>query len=362
MTKFTTPWHRGLGVMAACLGLWSGGAQAAPTGELTFTSWGGNFAQAQKATVVNPFVAKTGAKVQMAEYAGGLVQLRQQRAAGRIEWDVVDLAMSDALTACKEGLLEKVDPSQLEPGLRGEKPQDDYMPGALTDCLAGTVVWSTVLVYKRQPRTERDPASIADLFDLKGFPGKRGLRKSPEGNLEWALLADGVPVEQVYPVLSTAEGVARAFRKLDTLKPSIVWWDSAMTPLQLLSSGEVVMASAYNGRAYGAMMKGEKSLRFLWDGQLLNIAGLGIVKGSRNLETAREFVRFATRPDTMAAIAPLMAYGPTRHSASALIDPVLAHLLPTASWYRKRSLNVDATWWAQHGDALRQRFDDWVGR
>jgi putative spermidine/putrescine transport system substrate-binding protein len=234
------------------------------------------------------------------------------------------------------------------------------MPGGLTDCLAGTIVWSTVMVYKRQPRTERDPNSIADLFDVQRFPGKRGLLRSPEGNLEWALLADGVPVDKVYTVLATPEGVNRALRKLDTLRPHIRWWDTPMTPLQWLAEGEVVMASAYNGRAYGAMLKGARSLRFMWDGQLLNIAGLGIVKGTRRPDVARDFVRFATRPDVMAAMAPLMAYGPTRNSASTLIDPVLAHLLPSAPWYRKRSLQVDAAWWAQHGEALRQRFDAWL--
>ncbi|NDY93233.1 ABC transporter substrate-binding protein [Ideonella livida] len=353
-----------LGLALALAGLAPGAARAAgeAAADLTFTSWGGNFAQAQMSTVVQPYMAKTGLKVQMAEYAGGLAQLRQQRAAGRAEWDVVDLTMTDALAACKEGLLERLDPAQLAPGLGGEKPQDDYMPGGLTDCLAGTIVWSTVMVYKRQARTERDPNSIADLFDVQRFPGKRGLLRSPEGNLEWALLADGVPVDKVYAVLSTPEGVNRALRKLDTLRPHIRWWDTPMTPLQWLADGEVVMASTYNGRAYGAMLKGARSLRFMWDGQLLNIAGLGIVKGTRRPDVARDFVRFATRPDVMAAMAPLMAYGPTRTSASTLIDPVLAHLLPSAPWYRKRSIQVDAAWWAQHGDALRQRFEAWLAR
>ncbi|NDY91778.1 ABC transporter substrate-binding protein [Ideonella livida] len=367
-------WRRAVGALTLWVGALAAGwaglgvvpAAAAPATPaepgLVFTSWGGSYAQAQQQTLVGPFSAQTGLRVQVQEYAGGLAQLRAQQAAGRMEWDVVDLVMGDALEACRLGLLERIDPASLEPGTQGEAPQDDYPPGTLTPCLAGTTVWSIVLVHRRQAQASHDPRTLADLFDLERFPGKRGLRRTPEGNLEWALLADGVPVEQVYAVLSTPAGVERAFRKLDTLKSRIVWWDDPATPLQLLARGEVVMSSTYNGRAYAAMLKGAGSLRFIWDGQLLSVTGLGIVKGGPHPAAARDFLRFATRPATMAAMAPLMAYGPTRLSAARLVDPVMMHLLPTAPWYRKRSLNLDTAWWLQHGEAMRRRFDTWLAR
>ena len=64
----------------------------------------------------------------------------------------------------------------------------------------------------------------ADFWDVAKYPGKRGLRRSAETNLEFALLADGVAPGDVYKTLRTSEGVDRAFRKLDQLKPYIVWW------------------------------------------------------------------------------------------------------------------------------------------
>src|SRR3546814_14434437 len=62
---------------------------------------------------------------------------------------------------------------------------------------------------------------------LERFPGGRGLRRTPMVNLEWALLADGVPSAEVYPLLRTEAGVARAFAKLDTIRDEIVWWEDA---------------------------------------------------------------------------------------------------------------------------------------
>ena len=94
--------------------------------------------------------------------------------------------------------------------------------------------------------------SINDVCDLKKFPGKRSLQKKPINNLEWALIADGVPAGEVYDVLSTEEGVQRAFKKLDTIKDSVIWWEEGAQPPQLLADKEVAFASAYNGRIFNA--------------------------------------------------------------------------------------------------------------
>ena len=80
------------------------------------------------------------------------------------------------------------------------------------------------------------------------------MRRVPDVNLEFALLADGVPSEQVYEVLSTQEGLDRAFRKLDTIKDQVVWWEAGAQAPQLLADGEVAMSTAYNGRIFNAQV------------------------------------------------------------------------------------------------------------
>ena len=80
--------------------------------------------------------------------------------------------------------------------------------------------------YNRERIPDPKPATIQDFFDLETFPGRRGMRRKPLGNLEFALMADGVPPEEVYAVLDTPEGIDRAFRKLDTIKDEIVWWEA----------------------------------------------------------------------------------------------------------------------------------------
>ena len=49
---------------------------------------------------------------------------------------------------------------------------------------------------------------------MKKFPGKRAIRSTPDTVLEAALMADGVPFDQVNDVLKTPEGLDRAFNKI----------------------------------------------------------------------------------------------------------------------------------------------------
>lgn len=64
---------------------------------------------------------------------------------------------------------------------------------ARTTCGAGFLYASTVYAYNEDYIPAETPATMADFFDLEKFPGRRGMRRVPQGNLEFALMADGVP-------------------------------------------------------------------------------------------------------------------------------------------------------------------------
>eukprot|EP01034_Spumella_vulgaris_P009574 gene9574-12141_t len=105
-------------------------------------------------------------------------------------------------------------------------------------------------LHTSQSAVSKRVHELEALFDTAKYPGKRALQKSPFVNLEWALMADGVAPEDVYKVLGTEEGVTRAFKKLDTIKKDVVWWESGAQGPQLLADGQVVFATSWNGRFY----------------------------------------------------------------------------------------------------------------
>jgi putative spermidine/putrescine transport system substrate-binding protein len=335
---------------------------AASASQLTFTSWGGAWQDAQESIVARPFAAKSGVQLKTDTYSGGIAQIRSQVQTNNVTWDVVDMQLSDAMRACDEGLLEKVNAGELAPAKDGTTAANDFLPGGLSECMVGSINWSSVIAYNSDKFKGHEPSKIADFFDLKKFPGKRGLHKSPEGALEWALLADGVAPADVYKVLGTPAGVDRAFKKLDTIKSSVVWWETGAQPAQLLADGEVTMSGAYNGRIYSAMITDKKPFAFLWDGQVKNVAGYSIVKGSKNLKQAQDFIRYATQADVLAKLDPLLGYGPIRKSSLQLVDAKVAPYLPTAPANQKGAINEDVEFWADHADDLNQKFATWLGQ
>ena len=335
---------------------------------LTVVSFGGSYARACQQAYHEPFTAETGIEVRLEDYNGGLAQIRAQVETGNVHWDVVDLNVADAVLGCDEGLLEFIEPGDLPPGADGSSVEEDFVPGTLTDCGMGTIFFSSIYAFHPQHFADAKPATIEDFFDLERFPGRRGMRRVPGDNLEIALLADGVPLDQIYATLETPAGVARAFRKLDTIKDYIVWWEAGAQPPQMLADGEVVMSTAYNGRIFNAQVRENQPFEIVWDGQILDNSQLVIVAGAPNLEAARRFVAFAGRPESMAAVSKYISYGPVRRSGTPLVGThretgvEMAPHMPTTPANLARALHHDWRWWSDHGDDMNERFSAWLAR
>ena len=330
--------------------------------DLTVVNWGGAAARAHMLALVRPFEELHGLTINMMHYGGDVNDVRAQVEAANVKWDVVDFEYSDLITLCEEGYLERIDHRTLPPGDDGTPAAEDFIDGALRDCAVGSIVWATVYAYSKTAFPEDPPSTIGDFFDAEGYPGKRGLRRDPRGALEWALMADGVAPDDVYPVLAKSDGVERAFAVLDRIKKDLVWWSAGAQPARFLEEGEVVMSAAWNGRLFRPMTEWNHPIDIVWDGQLWEIELWGIVKGTRHLDTALDFVRFATDTQRLADSTRYISYGPVRKSANALVGDEMRRHLPTAPENMKNALRYNSVWWAGHLEALKLRFESWLAR
>ena len=349
------------------LGLWLLGASAAAQ-TLTLVSYGGSYGRSVEQAWVEPFMAETGIEVRMEDYNGGLAQIRAQVETGNVFWDVVDLTTPDAVRACDEGLLEFVMLADLPTAADGTPASEDFLPDSRSECSGGGLVSATIVAFNNQQFPDAPPSRLEDFFDLERFPGRRGMRRVPIANLEFALLADGVPINEVYATLDTEAGIARAFAKLDTIKDEIVFWEAGAQPPQMLADEEVVMTTAYNGRIFNAQVLENQPFTIIWDGQLQETSGPGIVLGTPRLEIARRFIEFMSRPESLAAISKYISYSPTRYSANAMVDShqetgiAMSPHMPSAPANMKRALISDWLWWADNGDEMNERFAVWLSR
>ena len=331
---------------------------SALAGDLTVVSFGGAYGATQQEHMLNPYQAKTGHKLLFEDYSGGIAEIKAQVEADNVQWDVVDIEVIDLERACSEGLLEPIPHRILQRGADGSAAENDFIPSALeNECGVGNIVWTTLYAYNDQTIGATKPASMRDFFDTRKIPGKRALRKRPQVNMEWALIADGVPRDEVYEVLATEAGQRRAFAKLDTIKDDIVWFDSWSQAPQLLNDGGAVMAQSANGRFYNAIRQDGKPFRMVWDAHLYDLDVWAVVKGTRKKALAFDFIGFATGTRPLAGMADI-AYGPTRASSNALIDPEVVPYLPTS--HLDVGVKADSVFWADYGASLGEKFNEWL--
>ena len=236
-----------------------------------------------------------------------------------------------------------------------------FIDGAAGDCGVGAIVWSTAIAYDGD-KLKTAPQSWADFWDTKKFPGKRSLRKGAKYSLEFALLADGVKKEELYTVLGTPEGVDRAFKKLDELKPSIVWWEAGAQPLQFLASGEVVMASAYNGRIAGLNRTEGKNFKVVWPQSIYAIDSWAILKGAANKDAGMDFIAFSSLPENQAKLPEYVAYGLPNKAAASQVPEKFAAELPTTAANMTDSIPLNVDFWIDHSEELTERFNAWLAK
>ena len=348
-------------VVAGAAGFWW---YTSPLPRLTVTTWPGAYGRAQAIAMLHPYGEERRVNVRIAEYDGGLDHLREEVAAHTYDWDVIDFELDDATAACRQGLLEPIDPTSLPRGADGTPARDDFVKGALGPCWVGNVVFSQVIAYSKQRFPQRAPTTLTDFFDTKAFPGPRALRRSSaKFNLEMALLADGVRPSNVYSLLATRAGVRRALAKLATIKDSIVWWTQTSEPADMLGQGRVALATVLNGDAYDAL---SRNIGVIWDRQLYELDVFGVPRGDQRRQRAMDFIRFATRSSPLARAAEWVPYGPARRSSLKLVGKnpefgiAMEPYLPTAPENFATAFAVDDTWWLEHGAVIDAQWQAWL--
>jgi len=326
--------------------------------DLKFVSWGGAYTESQQRAYIDTWSKGSGVTVE--NYNGGLGEIKTQVNSGNVRWDVVDILPDQAIVGCAEGLFEKIPQDQ-------EMINDMIVP-PISDCVVPQIFWSYVVFFDKKTFPGKKPKTIKDFFNVKKFPGKRGVHTWANGLVEMALVADGVKPSKVYDVLSTSEGVERAFRQLEKISDHVVFWSAGAKPLELVASGEVVMSITYNGRVGAAILQEGRSFEYIWDGQVLEQEYLAMLKGTKNKKEALEFMKHASSAKSLALQAKYIPYGPMRKSSIDIIkrgEPwfntganIIKHINSRPK-VLKRSVIADPFWWADNGYNINTIFSNW---
>ncbi len=317
----------------------------------------GAMQDAMQRAFFGPFTAQTHVGIRTVNWDGTLSALQQRARSGADTADLILMDDSSVLVACEQGLLLPLGD--------GGGTAGDASRSAAGRCGRGALRTTLVLAWDKS-RLDAAPG-WTEFWDVARRPGRRGLERGPRGTLEIALLADGVPADEVYAALGNPEGVDRAFRKLDQLKPYIVWWTGPADATRIMQAGAVLMTSAPSGDVQVADLAGHRDFAAQWQqgiSILLDWAVLGRPAAERASSgtdpagrvRATALLAFMADPARQAAFAALVPSASPVGDAPAPADdgPVGPH--------PREALRQDDAFWAAHLEALQARFDGWIGK
>ncbi|MCX7711406.1 MAG: ABC transporter substrate-binding protein [Clostridia bacterium] len=315
--------------------------------ELVVVSWGGAIQDAQRTAIFKPFEEKFGVKIKEVsppDYG----KLKAMVAAGKTEWDVMDLDADFVPRGIKENLLEPLDFNIID--------KTDLDPMSTNDYSVGAEYYTTGIAYNSEVvKTGSHPKNWAEFWDTSKFPQARTLQKWPVPTLEIALLADGVAPDKLYPL-----DVDRAFKSLDKIKKNVkAWWATGAQSAQLLTDKETPLGGVWSGRIIAAKKQGAQ-VEIEVNQSVLLVDSWAVPKGTTRKELAMKFIAFATSPQPQADFAKAYPYGVPNKKAYDLMDEATKATLSTSPEKRPLQVSIDVNWWAENFDKVNERFQKWL--
>ena len=305
---------------------------------MVFASWGGAYQAAVEQAWVEPFSEETGIEV-LRDTEPEVARIRAMVETGNVEWDVVTGGGETLMRGADLGLFVEITDDMVD--------MSEVLPEFRNAYGVPSEIFSTVVAYSPAAFPDGGPKSFADFWDVERFPGRRALPDRPATVLEAALLADGVPKEDIYTVLGTDDGFERALGKVRALKEHVAfWWTSGAQPVQALGSGEVVMALGWNGRFQSGIDDG-LDIEIAWDESVAQAGYFMIPTGASNREQALQFLNYIVRPDVQARLSEWIAYGPITPASMPYMDEARAARLPSTPERLENAVFMDIAWWAE---------------
>ncbi|HWV34286.1 MAG TPA: extracellular solute-binding protein [Thermomicrobiales bacterium] len=304
----------------------------------------GTYLDALNEAYFDAFAEATGATVRHTQFGrDGIAGLADQVEEGPITWDVVLIPTENVLPLAQKGYLTAIDYNIVDPAA--------LYPEIAMQHAVGQALYSTAIVYPAQ--TSSPPTGWKDFWDLSKFGGTRALRKDPVGTLEFALLADGVEIKDLYPL-----DTARAFASLEKLRDATIFYEDSKQPVELVRTGQVGLASAWSVRT--DLPDVASLVKTQWAGGMISADSWGIPKGSPNTDVAMSFINFATRSVPAATFSRLQPFGPVNKNAFDLLRPDVVATLPNAPENIGSQFFENWSYWAGQQEDLTTQFNDWV--
>ncbi len=315
--------------------------------EIVVVNWGGDAVTAHKKAWVSRYNQKyPDTKVIIDGSGPSSGKIKAMVESGKVTWDLCDRNNIAAIDLGRQGLLEEVDYTRVDPDAVREIHRGKWGLGAYLYSFALT--WDTQAF-------DRAPKDWKDFWNLKDFPGTRTLRKNFEGQLEAALLADGVAPDQIYPI-----DLDRALEKIKEIKEDTIYWGSGSESQQIMRDGDAVMGNLWHTRSSIVNRETEGRVDYTFN-QATLFAGAWIQpKGAPAGKSAWDFAAAAQDPQSQVEVFEMLGSGPVNPKAAELVPENLRHRDAGNPANLAVQIPVDADWYASDYGTILNRYLDTI--
>ena len=276
-----------------------------------------------------------------------VAQVKAQVESGAVQWDVMAVAPYAAEQNCGT-LFEKLDLSSVD--------QKDLVPGTVGECYIGNWINATPMAYRTDAFPDgKGPKTVADFFDTDAFPGKRGMVTNLQnGILEYALTADGVEPDKMYPL-----DVDRALGKLDSIRDDTTFAPNVGALQQAVSADQVDIFFLPDSRLV-PLLKENDDITIVWDVTVTSLNAFAVPLGSAKKDAVVDFVSSVVEPGPAAKISELLGVSPVNTAAEPKLDEYTSQVEVNGKVNTGETILQDVDWYAKNFNEASTKVTTWL--
>jgi putative spermidine/putrescine transport system substrate-binding protein len=212
-----------------------------------------------------------------------------------------------------------------------------------------------VLVYNTKAWGGRVPTGWKDVWDTKNFPGKRAFPKTIDGALEAALIADGVPPDQLYPL-----DMKRALDMHRKIAGDAIYYTSLADSQTVFRNEEAVIGLILNTRAWPLKNDTAGLCDYTFNQGIVWTASWMVPKGASGGDAIWDFISSTQDPAGQVRLLRTNGYGPINPAASDGLPPDLQAIHPGYPTNYERMIPGGVEWYSKNATAALQQYLDTI--
>lgn len=330
-------------------------------------SWGGKFQQDLSKYWLSPAADTAGVEIDEGTWNGDYATLTTKIENNLNSWDLIHVEDYYINVDEKKEIFEQI-PSDMFSNI-SEKYKNQYAIPILE--YGYILVLQSDLLQINDIKI--DTFNWSSFWNIKNIPGKRALRDFPIGNIEIALLSEGIDLNKTLynPNLSRSDlenTISYAIERLNSIKNNVVWWSTGDQLQAIIERKEALFTASWSGRVGSAkqLICGKETIKCpiiaYPNSALISVDWWVVPKNSKNKENAFKLLKAAYSKNILSkaeSFAISQGYSIPVDTIQ-VADSTRLYYLNIGSARNKQAIShLNNVFWSKNFTWINKKWNDW---